>query len=191
MQPSTVKNNPEVVHFNAQNLADLFALQTINLAQRESTRSALRQWRETVVIHFPEIAALDQFRRRCMPFIWRVILVPMTLPGFGAFKKLAVLRTFIRLFAERSLTRRAPEMIDDLMLQNPDEPGSLRAPSFKLFVSLECSEKSLLHGVFGGGIVTQSKNGVLEKVIAMVVQPTTRVWGFTGGRALWLVHTNL
>jgi hypothetical protein len=23
----------------------------------------------------------------------------------------------------------------------------------------------------------------------VVVQPTTRVWGFIGGRALWLVHT--
>src|ERR1041384_1823444 len=124
-----------------------------------------------------------------MPFIGRVIGVPMTLPWTRSLEELAVLGTFIRFFAERSLTSGAPKVIDNLMLQNRDEPGALRGTPLEFLVSLECREKSFLHGVFGGVIVAQSENGILEKVIAMVVQPTTRVWGFNGGRALWLVHT--
>jgi hypothetical protein len=49
-----------------------------------------------------------------------------------------------------------------------------------LLVSLEGSEKSLLHRILRGGIVAQSKNGILEKIIAVVVQPTTRIGGFIG-----------
>jgi hypothetical protein len=47
-----------------------------------------------------------------------------------------------------------------------------------------------LHGVFRGGIVAQSKNRIFEKVIAVVVQPTTRIGRFIGELALWRVHTN-
>src|ERR1051326_4260103 len=86
MQPSAVQHNPEIVYFNAQDLADLFALQTVDFTQRKSTGNALRQGREAIVKYFPEVAALDQLRRCCVPFIWRVIVVPMTLPRFGRSK---------------------------------------------------------------------------------------------------------
>src|SRR6185369_17063936 len=191
MQSSTVEHDPEVVHFNAQDLADLFAFQTVNLAQSESAGDTLWQGRQTVVEYFPEVATLDQFRRRCMPFVRRVIGVPMTLPWSRALKELEMFRTFVRLFAERRLAHSATKMIDDLVLENPDEPGSLRTTSFELLVSFQRCEKSFLHGVFGGGIVTHSKDGILEKVVAMVVQPTTGIRGFIGGRTLWLVHTSL
>ena len=126
-----------------------------------------------------------------MPFIWRVIVIPMALPWLGPFKKLAMLGTFIRFFTEGSLPHCAPKMIDDLVLQNPDEPGALRCASLKFLVSFQCCEKSLLHGVFRGGIVTQSKNGILKKVVAMVVQPTTRIGRFVGELTLWHVHINV
>src|SRR5690349_4656910 len=127
MQPCAVQHDPEVVYSNAQDLADLFTFKTVHFAQRESTGSALRQRRKTVVEYFPEVAALDQFRRRCMPFIGRVVVVPMALPRFRPFEELAVLGTFIRLFAERSLTHSTAKMINYLMFENPDEPRSLRA----------------------------------------------------------------
>src|SRR4029079_4090254 len=187
MQPSTVQHDPKVIHFNAQNLADLFAFETVHLAQSESTRGALRQRRETVVKHFPEVVALDQLRRRYMPFIWRVIVVPMTLPGPGFIKELAVLRAFVRFFAERSFPSGTPKVIDDLMFENPDQPGALRSTSLEFFVSFQRCEKSFLHGVFGGSIVAQSENRVLEKVVAMVVEPTTRVGRFIGELTLWHV----
>jgi hypothetical protein len=54
-----------------------------------------------------------------------------------------------------------------------------------LLVSLEGSEKSLLHCILRGGIVAQAKNGILDKVIAVVVQPATRIGGgFIGGLTL-------
>src|ERR1043166_2695590 len=166
MESSAMKHDPKVVHFDAQNLADLLAFQTIDFTKRESTGGTVRQGREAVAVHFPEVAALDQFCRCCMPFIWRVVVVPMTLPRLGPFKKLAMLGTFIRFFTEGSLTRCAPKMIDDFVFQNADQPGALRSAALKFFVSFECCEKSLLHGVFRGGIVAQSKNRVLEKVVA-------------------------
>ena len=49
MQPGAVQHNPQVVHFDAEDLADLFALKTVDLSQRESTSGALWQRRETVV----------------------------------------------------------------------------------------------------------------------------------------------
>lgn len=68
-----MKHNPEIVCFDAQNLADLFAFETVDFAQGESTSGALRQRRETVVEYFPEVVAFDQLRWRCMPLIRRVI----------------------------------------------------------------------------------------------------------------------
>jgi hypothetical protein len=41
MQPRTMQHDPKIIHFNAQDLADLFTLKTVNLAQRESTGGAL------------------------------------------------------------------------------------------------------------------------------------------------------
>jgi hypothetical protein len=40
MEASAMKHNPKVVHFNAQNLADLFALKTVDLPQSESAGCA-------------------------------------------------------------------------------------------------------------------------------------------------------
>src|SRR6185369_7251471 len=191
MQSRAVQHDPKVVHFDAENLADLFALQTVNLSQSESTSSALRQRRETVVEYFPEVVTLDQLRWRCMPLIRRVISVPMALPWSGSFKELAMLRAFIRFFAEWGFAANAPEMIHDLMFQDTDQPGTFRAAPFELLIGLEGSEKSLLHCILRGGIVAQAKNGILEKIIAVIVQPTTRIGGFFGGLTLRCVHTVL
>src|SRR6185369_116385 len=108
-------------------------------------------------------------RRCCMPFVRRVIGVPMTLPWTRSLEELPVLRAFVRFFTERSLTAGASKVIDNLMLQTPDEPGAFRSPSLEFLVSLEGREKSFLHGVFGSSIVAQPKNGILEKIIAVVV----------------------
>jgi hypothetical protein len=41
MQSRAVQHHPKIVYFNAQDLADLFTLKTVNLAQRESAGGAL------------------------------------------------------------------------------------------------------------------------------------------------------
>jgi len=124
-----------------------------------------------------------------VPLIWRVVVGPMTLPRLGPLEEFAVVRAFVRLLTEGSLAAGAPKMIDDLMLENTHEPGSLRTAAFKLFVSLQRCEESFLHGVFCGGSVAQSKNGIFKKIIAVVVQPTTRIGRFIGGLTLCRVHT--
>src|SRR4051794_819202 len=100
MQPSAMQNHPEVIHFNAQNLANLFTFETVHLTQRECARGALRQRRETVVENFPEVITLHQFRRRRMPIGRRIIGVPVTVPWTGSFEELAVLLAFVRFLAE-------------------------------------------------------------------------------------------
>jgi hypothetical protein len=82
-------------------------------------------------------------------------------------------------------------MIHDLVFEDPDQPGAFGAASFELLVRLEGSEKSLLHRILRGGIVAQSKHGILEKIIAVIVEPTTRIGGFCGELTLRCVHTNL
>jgi hypothetical protein len=115
----------------------------------------------------------------------------MTLPWPRFVEEFAVLRSFVRFFTERSLAAGAPKVVDNLVLQNSDEPRAFRSTSLEFLVSLERCEKSFLHGVFGGGIVAQSKNGILEKVIAVVVQPTTRIGRFSGDLTLGRVHTKV
>jgi hypothetical protein len=116
MEPSSVQHNPQIVYSNAQDIAYLLALQTVDFTQRKSAGGAFGQGREAVVKYFPEVVALGQLGWCCVPLIWRVIVIPMTLPGFGSLKEFAVLRTFVRLIAQWSLTNRAPKMIDNLVL---------------------------------------------------------------------------
>src|SRR5690242_11649459 len=112
MQPRAMQHDPKIVYLDAQQLADLFALQTIYFAQRESTGGALRQRGKTFVENFPEVAALDQLGGRCVPFIRRIVVVPVTLPRLRTFEELAMVRAFFILFAERSFTHGAAKMID-------------------------------------------------------------------------------
>src|SRR6185436_9318116 len=104
MEASAVQHDPKIVYSDAQDSAYLLALQTVDFTQRKSAGGTFGQWREAVVKYFPEVAPLDQLRRCGMPLIRCVIIVPMTLPGFGSLKEFAVLRAFVRLFSEWSLT---------------------------------------------------------------------------------------
>src|SRR5687768_12540851 len=115
MQPGTVKHDPKVVYFDAQNLANFFAFKTLHLAQCESTDRTLRQWRKTVVKNLPEIAPFHQLSRSCMPIVWRIIVVPVPLPLIRPLKKLPVLWPFVRFLSDWSLTTDAPKVIDDLV----------------------------------------------------------------------------
>src|SRR5690242_9353348 len=126
-----------------------------------------------------------------MPVVGRVVDLPMTLPRLRSVKKLAMLRPFLRLLAERRLTNGAPKMIHDLVLENAHQPRPFRTAACEIFVGLQGGEESFLHGIFRGAIVAQTKHCIPEKIIAVVVQPTTGIRGFNGGLTLRLVHTNL
>src|SRR5690242_4942541 len=139
MQPRAMQHHPEIIHLDAQELANLFTLETVDLAQRERARSALRQRRKTVAKNFPEVVALDQLSRRRMPIGGRIILIPVTVPWSGFVKEFTVIRTFVRLLTERSLTHGATKVIDDLVLQDSDQPRALRTATFELSVSLQRS----------------------------------------------------
>ena len=115
VQSSAVKHDPEIIYFNAQNVADFFAFKTFHLAQRESADRPLRQWRETVVKNLPKITPLHQFRGRRMPIVWRPIVVPMTLPRLGSLEKLSMLWSFVKFFADWRLTTDATKVINDLV----------------------------------------------------------------------------
>src|SRR5689334_21883668 len=125
-----------------------------------------------------------------MPLIWRVIVAPMTLPGIRSFKELVMIRIFVCTFAQRSFTPNAAKVVDNLMLEDPNQPRSLRAAPFKLFISFQGCEESFLHGIFRSGIVAKAENGVLEKIIAVIVQPTTRIGRFIGELTLCRTHIN-
>ena len=63
------------------------------------------------------------------------------------------------------------------------------APSLVLqSFGIQCREKSLLHCIFRHDIVAQSEDGVFEKIVAVIVQPTFRIWRLVGGLSLCLAH---
>src|ERR1043165_4634788 len=124
MQPGTVQHYPKVIYFNTQQLADLFTLETVNLAQGECAGGTLWQRRQAVVEYFPEVVPFDQLRRCYVPFTGSVTVVPMALPGFRSFEELTVLRPLVRFFAERGFPAGATKVIHDLVLEYSCEPGS-------------------------------------------------------------------
>src|SRR6266542_2390442 len=101
--------------------------------------------------------------------------VPMPYPLISSFEELSMFGTFIESFADGSFALNLPKMIDYFVFEYANQPGSLRSPPFKFLVSLQRREKRLLHGVFGSGIVTKSEARVLEKIVAVIVQPSARV----------------
>src|SRR5882672_5916766 len=101
-----------------------------------------------------------------MPIGRSVIGVPMTDPLICSFEKFAVFRSVFTAFADGSFPTGAAKVIDNLVFQNADQPGPFRTTPFKFVVGLEGREKSLLHGVFRRSIVTQSKDRVLEEIVA-------------------------
>src|SRR6266498_4407211 len=116
MQPRSMKHYPQIVYCNAQHLTDFLARMRVDLSQGKRARGALRQRRETIAEYFPKITSLHQLHGGRMPISGRMTIVPMTLPLIRSFKKLAMFRSLIRSFTDRSFTANVPKMIDNLML---------------------------------------------------------------------------
>src|SRR6185503_7679572 len=104
-----------------------------------------------------------------MPIVWCSINNPMTLPLILAVKKLMVIGTFVSSFADGCLPTNASKMIDDLVFQDSHQPGTLRSPSLKVFIRLQRRKKCLLYSIFSHVIVAQPEDGVLEKIVAVIV----------------------
>ncbi len=83
-------------------------------------------------------------------------------------------------FADRCFSRDPAEVIRDFVFHNPDEPRAFRATALKIFVRLDGGEKCFLNDVLGGSLIAQSKDGVLEQVVAMLVEPRSAVGRFIG-----------
>src|SRR5689334_5211751 len=131
VQTCPMKHYPQIVYANAKNLANFFALQTIDLTQCKGARRALRQRRKTIAENLPEVAALNQLSRGSMPFARGAVGVPMPGPLVGPLKKLSVFGTFIESLADGSFALNLPKMIDDFVFEYANQPGSLRSPPFK------------------------------------------------------------
>src|SRR5688572_22113270 len=101
-----------------------------------------------------------------MPIVWRIVVVPVPLPLIRPLEKLPVLWSIVRLISDLRLTTDAAKVVDDLVFQYSNKPGSLRTSSFKVFVRFQSREKSLLHCILRNDIVAQSEDGVFEKIVA-------------------------
>ncbi len=102
--------------------------------------------------------------------------LPRTSEQFGVFRRL------IDVFALANwrFARHASEMIGDFVFHDADEPRAFRTASLKIFVSLDSDEKCFLNDVFGGSLIAQSEDGVLEQVVAMLIEPRCTVGRFIG-----------
>ena len=184
-----MKHDPEIDHGDAEDIADLLALQSINLAQCKGAGRAWRQWSQTIVEYLPKVASFDQLGRRRVPFAGGVVCVPVICPFILALKKFVVLRSLIKSFADWRLAAEAAKVIGNLVFQNIHKPRSFRSATFEFLVGLQRGEKSFLHRVFSGRRVAQPKQRVLEEVISVLAQPRGGVGRLLRGRGL-RAHNN-
>src|SRR6266404_8167548 len=129
-----MEHYPEIVHRNAEYLADLFAAQAVNFPQCKSAGRARRQGRKAIVENFPKLSTLDQFRRRRVPLTGRVAGIPMICPFICPGKEFLVLESLILGLSDGRLAGDPPKMVRNLMFQNPDEPGPLGSPTLQAAV---------------------------------------------------------
>jgi hypothetical protein len=67
------------------------------------------------------------------------------------------------------------------VFHDADQPRAFRAAALKVFIGFNGGEKRFLDDVFSGGLIPQSKDGVLEEVVAMLVEPGGAIGRFNGG----------
>src|SRR5205085_2177056 len=151
----SMQHHPQVVHLDIQKLANLFALETVNLAQSEGARNPLRQRREAILKDIPELVLLDQLFRVRMPLARPQVSVlrldgcdPVPRPFTFLHKKLFVLKLFAFAVLKDSLTALAAIEVCDLVLEYANEPRALRASTTETLVSLQRGEQSLLYDIF-------------------------------------------
>ena len=75
-----MKHDPKIVHCYPQSVTNLFALQTVNLSERERIGGPLWQWREAIVKNVPKIVLLDKLSRTGVPLARRKVAVPVVGP---------------------------------------------------------------------------------------------------------------
>lgn len=69
------------------------------------------------------------------------------------------------------LPRSPPEMVDDLVLEDADQPGRFRRFSRKRFPVLQCREEGLLDEVLRNGRVSQPEHGITKKIVSVAGHP--------------------
>jgi len=84
-------------------------------------------------------------------------------------------------------------MIVNLVAQDADQPGTLRALAGEAIMGFHCGQKGVLDEVFGFTNVTKLAHGEVEKEIAVQIQPlggvgTTGYFFHFGFRCCYAVH---
>src|SRR5689334_5434441 len=144
VQTCPMKHYPQIVYANAQNLANLFALQAVHFTQSKRAGRPLRQRRETIAEDLPEVAALNQLRRRGVPLARGAVGVPMPYPLVASFKEIGMFGTFVESFTDGSFALSLPKMIDDLVFEYSHQPSPFRTAALKLLVGFQGPKESLL-----------------------------------------------
>jgi hypothetical protein len=105
----------------------------------------------------------------------------VTGPLSGGLEQLSVFKAFVFTFTDGCFSGHASEVIRYFVFHDADQPRAFRAATLKVFIGFNGGEKRFLDDVFGGGLIPQSKDGVLEEVVAMLVEPGGAIGRFNGG----------
>ena len=76
-----MQHHPKIVHFDAENLTNLFAAEAINFPHSKSTGCALRKWRKTIIKRAPKIILFDELCGVRMPVGGRMFSLPVAAPN--------------------------------------------------------------------------------------------------------------
>ena len=156
----------------AEFLTDLRRVEAEVLAHEEYPRGARRQPLEAGLEGREELLFVE-LALGIRP--WRGVRAPM-----AALVEERVERRLVRLIAEGHLAPAAAQGIDDLVLEDPGEPGAqVRAP-LEARSARERSEQCFLDRVLGRVAVAQRERGIAQQVGAQRFELGAEVGGVAG-----------
>ena len=162
---------PEIRGRDSQGVLNLIRAQSIELAEKECVGEPLRQFRHATAEHLPELFRLHLAARVASPRGRACSPVTSRVKGFR-FRAGSVLRDTVQ---PGRLSCRFSDLVNDLVPEDPDEPGSLaRSPRIR-FSGAQGLQESLLDDVRSPIRHTQSQERVAIQAVAVPVYPALGV----------------
>jgi hypothetical protein len=160
-QARPMQQDPQVRRRDRQLLTDLFGAELEPLAHHEHPPLRGRQPLHAQLEHLEELA-LAEGLLRAAPLLRRLAPVAVGL------EQQLVDVGFVVVAQDRALARVAAQLVDDLVLQDADQPGlELRLPGEALRL-LQRGQQRFGHRILGPGVVAQLRARIAQQLRAQV-----------------------
>src|ERR1043165_8486739 len=165
---AAMKQHPQVVWCDVQDLANLIRSKTVDLSERERNRHLLWKLGQAAIEDFPKLLRFQASGSIDRPTERRAIFTPVALPWSRRFE-IVRLVAFNQLKLGRS--SESTKVVHDLVFHDPDQPGAFRAATRVTLLRTNGGQQSLLQQILGDRSIADAHQRIAEKVVAVTVQP--------------------